>query len=196
LTLCASAPFAQAPQANPKAPVHARQVKRLLRPRLVAHLRSCAEGWWMFWRTPVYWSQDSFRWHSLGVITRPAVLIERLVLFGVNMSFIILSLTDPSGFSIAHEVASLTIRFSISTPPIFPRSNNLGNMAFIVCTPSVSYYAKGLCKQNAAPHWSFSHQVIKRELLKFKLGAVYFNFFFMFFLLGENNDEGAFFQRE
>jgi adenine deaminase len=30
LTLCASAPLAQVPQANPKAAVHARQVKRLL----------------------------------------------------------------------------------------------------------------------------------------------------------------------
>jgi hypothetical protein len=56
------------------------------------YLRDCLEGWWMFWRTPVYWSQDSLRWKSLAVIIRPVILIERLALFSANLLFIILSL--------------------------------------------------------------------------------------------------------
>jgi hypothetical protein len=56
------------------------------------YLRDCLEGWWMFWRTPVYWSQDSFRWQSMAAVIRPLILIERLVLFSANLLFIILSL--------------------------------------------------------------------------------------------------------
>ena len=46
----------------------------------------------MFWRTPLYWSQDSFRWQSMAAVIRPLILIERLVLFSANLLFIILSL--------------------------------------------------------------------------------------------------------
>lgn len=55
-------------------------------------LRDCLKGWWMFWRTPVYWSPDSFRWQGLAAIIRPMIWIERLILFAINMLFILLSL--------------------------------------------------------------------------------------------------------
>jgi hypothetical protein len=66
--------------------------RRLILEHPDLYLRDCLEGWWMFWRTPVYWSQDSFRWQSMATVIRPLILIERLVLFSVNLLFIILSL--------------------------------------------------------------------------------------------------------
>ena len=56
------------------------------------YLRDSLTGWWMFWRTPVYWSQDSFRTQGMAAVIRPLVLIERLALFSANLLFIVLSL--------------------------------------------------------------------------------------------------------
>jgi 4-amino-4-deoxy-L-arabinose transferase-like glycosyltransferase len=56
------------------------------------YLRDCLQGWWMFWRSPVYWSQEAFQWQGMAAIIRPVVLIERLVFFAINMAFILLSL--------------------------------------------------------------------------------------------------------
>ena len=56
------------------------------------YLRDCLEGWWMFWRTPFYWSPDSFRWPGMAAVIRPIIQIERLILFAANLLFIVLSL--------------------------------------------------------------------------------------------------------
>ena len=59
------------------------------------YLRDCLEGWWMFWRTPVYWSQASFGWQGMvfwAAVIRPLVWIERMALFGINLLFILFSL--------------------------------------------------------------------------------------------------------
>jgi hypothetical protein len=56
------------------------------------YLRDCLEGWWMFWRIPFYWSQDSFRWRGMAAVIRPLILIERLILFSGNLLFLFLSL--------------------------------------------------------------------------------------------------------
>jgi hypothetical protein len=56
------------------------------------YLRDCLQGWWMFWRTPFYWSQDSFRWQGMAAVIQPLIWIERIILFGANLLFIVLSL--------------------------------------------------------------------------------------------------------
>jgi hypothetical protein len=56
------------------------------------YLKNCLEGWWMFWRTPFYWSQDSFHWQGTAAVVQPVIWIERLVFFSVNLLFITLSL--------------------------------------------------------------------------------------------------------
>jgi len=56
------------------------------------YLRNCLEGWWMFWRSPVYWSSDSFRVPRMAALVRPVIQIERLALQAANMLFILLSL--------------------------------------------------------------------------------------------------------
>ena len=50
------------------------------------YLANAAEGWWLFWRAPVYWKPE-----ALGSV-RPALeglaLVERGLLFGMNMLFL------------------------------------------------------------------------------------------------------------
>jgi hypothetical protein len=55
------------------------------------YLRDCVQGWWMFWRSPVYWSQDAFRTPGLAAILRPMIWIERLALMATNLLFVLLS---------------------------------------------------------------------------------------------------------
>ncbi len=55
-------------------------------------LRDCVEGWWMFWRSPVYWSQGAFRSPGMGAVTNLAIRIERPFLWAANVLFIVLSL--------------------------------------------------------------------------------------------------------
>ena len=54
-------------------------------------LKSAISGWWMFWRTSVYWSADALRipWLASGV--RLAILLERALLFIINLIFILTS---------------------------------------------------------------------------------------------------------
>jgi hypothetical protein len=69
------------------------------------YLKDCLEGWWMFWRTPVYWSQASFRTPVIAAVIRPAILIERLVLFGGNLLFITLSLVA-AGLAVRSKISA------------------------------------------------------------------------------------------
>lgn len=54
-------------------------------------IKSAISGWWMFWRTSVYWSPDALRipWLANGI--NIAVQFQRVLLFLVNLVFIITS---------------------------------------------------------------------------------------------------------
>lgn len=56
------------------------------------YIKSLAEGWWYFWRSPVYWSPEYFRLTSVLPILNGVVLIGRLSSFACNMLFLIASL--------------------------------------------------------------------------------------------------------
>jgi hypothetical protein len=53
--------------------------------------KSVASGWWMFWRTSVYWSADALKLPWLAGILTPTILIQRAILFVINLVFIITS---------------------------------------------------------------------------------------------------------
>jgi hypothetical protein len=55
-------------------------------------LRSVLQGWWMFWRAPVYWQADAFRLPFLAALTPAVVLLERALLVAANLIFVIASL--------------------------------------------------------------------------------------------------------
>ncbi len=63
---------------------------------IIAHpdkyLRNVLEGWWLFWRAPVYWSADALRHQGLAPVLSSLIQAERLVLAGVNVIFILSSL--------------------------------------------------------------------------------------------------------
>ncbi len=56
------------------------------------YLRNVLQGWWLFWRAPVYWSADSLRYPALAPLVRYAVLFERALLVAGNMIFLLASL--------------------------------------------------------------------------------------------------------
>ena len=66
---------------------------QLIREHPVLFLRSVAEGWWLFWRVPVYWSPEAL--HPVlqelpgvvGVI-KAVILLQRLGMFAANLFFI------------------------------------------------------------------------------------------------------------
>jgi hypothetical protein len=55
-------------------------------------LANVAKGWWMFWRAPVYWQAEAFRWPALAGLTSPLVLLERGLLVVANLVFMAASL--------------------------------------------------------------------------------------------------------
>ncbi len=52
------------------------------------YLRNCIEGWWMFWRAPVYWSAEAVGLSGAVPVLRALILVERVILFGLNLLFI------------------------------------------------------------------------------------------------------------
>lgn len=63
-------------------------------------LRSVAQGWWLFWRAPVYWLPEALKIPApligdVASLITVIVLIQRIVLFGVNLVFIIFPLLIP-----------------------------------------------------------------------------------------------------
>ena len=49
-------------------------------------------GWWLFWRTPVYWSADSITNGTLVSLIKTFILGVRGLIFGANMVFILTTL--------------------------------------------------------------------------------------------------------
>lgn len=65
---------------------------QLIREHPDLYLRNVGQGWWYFWRGPVYWSPEAFRLKSLLPILSGVILVERLSVFACNLIFIISSL--------------------------------------------------------------------------------------------------------
>ncbi len=55
------------------------------------YLRNVIDGWWMFWRAPIYWLPDGLHWQFLVPWLKSVMLLERRILFAINMLFIIAS---------------------------------------------------------------------------------------------------------
>jgi 4-amino-4-deoxy-L-arabinose transferase-like glycosyltransferase len=52
------------------------------------YARNVVEGWYWFWKVPVYWSTAAIENPMLVTLARGLILIERGLLFGINMAFI------------------------------------------------------------------------------------------------------------
>ncbi len=77
-------------------------------------MKSAISGWWMFWRTSVYWSPEALRFSGLIGIVNIAIQIQRVVLFFVNLVFIFSSLyfaLSECLASIRHTPSRLPMRF-------------------------------------------------------------------------------------
>jgi 4-amino-4-deoxy-L-arabinose transferase-like glycosyltransferase len=57
------------------------------------YARNVALGWSWFWKVPVYWSAAAIENPMLVTLARGLILIERGILFGINMIFIFGSIT-------------------------------------------------------------------------------------------------------
>ncbi len=55
------------------------------------YLKNVVSGWWMFWRAPFYWSPGGIPWAWLRGALQGLVTLERLILFGFNMLFLVAS---------------------------------------------------------------------------------------------------------
>jgi hypothetical protein len=58
------------------------------------YFRSIINGWWLFWRAPVYWSSDALRMPEttvklLSIMIHSVVWIQRIFLFAFNLLFIL-----------------------------------------------------------------------------------------------------------
>ena len=56
------------------------------------YLLNVVKGWWLFWRAPIYWSPDSLKWSGLVPVINVLIFVERLLLWGLNILFLITSL--------------------------------------------------------------------------------------------------------
>lgn len=56
------------------------------------YARSVASGWWMFWRTTVYWSADALKITALRGAMNFTILFQRALIFLTNMVFIFASI--------------------------------------------------------------------------------------------------------
>ena len=55
-------------------------------------LQNVMKGWWLFWRAPVYWSPDSFQLSGLVSVINVLIFIERILLWGCNIVFLLTTL--------------------------------------------------------------------------------------------------------
>lgn len=53
------------------------------------YARNVVEGWYWFWKVPVYWSAEAIQSPILLRLARGIILVERGLLFVVNMVFIV-----------------------------------------------------------------------------------------------------------
>src|SRR4030066_2223617 len=51
-------------------------------------MKSAISGWWMFWRTSVYWSPEALRFSGLIGTVDIAIQFQRVILFFINLVFI------------------------------------------------------------------------------------------------------------
>ncbi len=58
----------------------------------IQFLKNAISGWWMFWRTSVYWSADALRIPGLANGIKFAIQIQRGSLFLINLVFIFSSI--------------------------------------------------------------------------------------------------------
>ncbi|OGO10975.1 MAG: hypothetical protein A2Y53_06850 [Chloroflexi bacterium RBG_16_47_49] len=58
----------------------------------ILYIKSAISGWWMFWRTAVYWSADALRVPGLAGGVGIVIQIQRGILFFINLVFIFSSL--------------------------------------------------------------------------------------------------------
>lgn len=69
------------------------------------YIKSAISGWWMFWRTAVYWSPEALRfsWMTGGI--RLVVQLERVALFLINLIFIFTSIVFAitEGMAVIHH---------------------------------------------------------------------------------------------
>ena len=56
------------------------------------YLQNVAQGWWMFWRAPVYWSPEALQIPALAGVLSSLISIQRPLLWAVNGIFIFGSL--------------------------------------------------------------------------------------------------------
>jgi hypothetical protein len=61
---------------------------QLIRGHPDLYLANALNGWWLFWRAPVYWSAAALRWTGLSRPVLLLVQLERLLLAGINLLFI------------------------------------------------------------------------------------------------------------
>ncbi|HVN56320.1 MAG TPA: hypothetical protein VMT46_18470 [Anaerolineaceae bacterium] len=61
---------------------------QLIREHPDLYLHYAAEGWWLFWRAPVYWSADHLRAPGLARPADGIILAERAAIFGANLFFL------------------------------------------------------------------------------------------------------------
>ncbi len=85
-------------------------------------IKSAISGWWMFWRVPVYWSAEALRFPTLVPPLKIAVLLQRGVLFLINLIFIAGSLLFALSEmipSIRRRAAPLALEFKNEAQYIF-----------------------------------------------------------------------------
>lgn len=56
------------------------------------YLKYAVKGWWLFWRSPVYWSDKALAYPGLVPLVRGWIAVCRAFLFGSNMLFIMSSI--------------------------------------------------------------------------------------------------------
>jgi hypothetical protein len=55
------------------------------------YAKNLIQGWWYFWRAPVYWSPDHFRVSQVLPVLNALVLFGRLSVFAFNLVFLVTS---------------------------------------------------------------------------------------------------------
>jgi hypothetical protein len=89
-----------------------RTLQRISTRLILAHpflyLQNVIQGWWFFWRAPVYWQPEALRWPIFAPLLESAALVSRLSVFALNLAFVI--------GSPATLIASLRKRYN--PPPV------------------------------------------------------------------------------
>jgi hypothetical protein len=64
----------------------------LIREHPALYLKNVMQGWWLFWRAPVYWSSDALKYSTLSPILEVLIFLERLLLWAFNGLFLLTAL--------------------------------------------------------------------------------------------------------